>query len=313
MIINVNQLRAFFAAARHKSVTIAAEELMVTPPAVSMQIKQLEEKLCMRLLFRDGNSIRLTEVGSAVYQKSKGIFKQIKDMENYFEDISRARSGVLRIGCPSPTAKHVMPRLVNEFKKAYPEIRIILDVGNSAYLAKSILTRRNELAIIRQRPEDKRLKLRVFATEEVVLLCARNGKTLPVDKISVNQVANTPLIMQREGSGTRGVVLEFFARFGVTPFIVMESASVDLIKELISLDRGAGFLVRSAVQDELAAGILRSVSILEGVPQIHYGIGYLDRRDLSPAAWAFLRLLDQTSSFVPPRKQAEGSRTGPRR
>ncbi len=303
MIININQLRSFFTTAKHKSVAIAAEELMVTPPAVSMQIKQLEEKLCMRLMFRERNSIRLTEVGEAVFKKSKLIFKQIEEMEHYFEDISRAKSGVLRIGCPPTPAMHVMPRLVNEFEKIYPEIRIILDMGNSAYLVKSILTRRNELAVIRQRMDEKRLKIRGFATEEVVLVSASRGKALSVDKISVNQLGNIPLVMQQEGSGTREVVFEFFTRFKVTPFVVMESASVDLIKKMTSMDRGAGFLVRSAVQEELATGVLKSVSILEGIPQIHYGIGYLDRRTLSPAAWAFLRLLDQAEVLLPTGKQ----------
>ena len=82
MILNMNQLRAFHTAARLKSITRAAEALMVTPPAVTMQVKQLEETLDLRLLFREGNAIRLTDVGLEVYRRSRAVFAKLMEMEN---------------------------------------------------------------------------------------------------------------------------------------------------------------------------------------------------------------------------------------
>ena len=117
MILNINQLRAFHAAAKLKSITLAAQELMVTPPAISMQVKQLEEALEIKLMFRNGNSIQLTEVGHTIFKRCDRIFKQIKDMEDFLEDISTAKSGVLKIGCPQTPAKYVVPRLIAEFNK----------------------------------------------------------------------------------------------------------------------------------------------------------------------------------------------------
>ncbi len=299
MFLNINQLRAFYTVAKHKSVSEAAHQLMVTPPAVTMQVKQLEETLGIRLMFRDGNSIRLTEVGETVFKKSKLIFGRIKEMENFLEDISRAKSGVLRIGCPPTPAKYVLPRLISIFKKTYPEIRIVLEQGTSSNLVQSILRHQSELAVIRRRPDEKRLKVKVFGTEEIVLVAAYKSRIIATEEISVTNLSDTPIIMPQKGSATRRVVLEYLERFRVTPSIVMESASTDLIKELVSQDNGTCFLVRSAVQEELKSKALREIRILEGAPRIEYGIGYLQRKALSPAAWAFLRLLEQVRDILP--------------
>lgn len=299
MILNINQLRAFFTAAKFNSVSEAAHELMVTPPAVTMQVKQLEETLGIRLMFRHGNAIRLTDVGKTVFKKSKVIFGRIREMENFLEDISRAKSGVLRIGCPPTPAKYVMPRLISAFNKTYPEIRIVLEQGASANLVKSILQHQAELAVIRRRPQEKRLKVRVFGTEEILLVAAYKSRIITTREISVTNLPDIPIIIPQEGSATRRVVLEYLERFRVVPTVVMESASTDLIKELVSQDNGACFLVRSAVQQELKTNTLKQVRILEGAPRIEYGIGYLQRKTLSPAAWAFLRLLDHVGDILP--------------
>mgnify|MGYP006428576993 CR=1 FL=1 len=299
MILNINQLRAFYYAARLKSITLAAQELMVTPPAISMQVKQLEENLEIKLIFRDGNSIRITEVGQAVFERCDKIFKEIKDMEDYIEDISTSKMGVLKIGCPQTPAKYIMPRLIAEFKKTYPGIRILLNQGDNSEMLKSILNHKNELAVIRRRGDDTRLKVKSFGSENLVLVAAPKSRNLLVSEISITQLATIPLIVPQEGSATRDVVFEYFRKFKLTPTIIMESGSADLIKEVVAQDNGVSFLVRSAVQTELKNKTLRSIHVLEESPNIEYGIGYLKRTSLSPGAWAFLRHLDKLDEILP--------------
>jgi len=299
MILNINQLRAFYYAARLRSITLAAQELMVTPPAISMQVKQLEENLEIKLMFRDGNSIRITEVGKIVFEKCDKIFKEIKDMEDFIEDISTSKMGVLKIGCPQTPAKYIMPRLIAEFKKTYPGIRIILDQGDNSEMLKSILNHKNELAVIRRRGDEKRLKVKSFGSEDLVLVAAPESRNLLVSEISITQLATIPLIVPQEGSATRDVVFEYFQKFKLTPTIIMESGSADLIKEVVAQDNGVSFLVRSAVQNELRLKTLRSIRVLAGSPIIEYGIGYLKRVSLSPGAWAFLRHLDKLDKILP--------------
>ena len=298
MILNINQLRAFYSAAKYMNITKAAQELMVTPPAVSKQIKQLEETIEIRLIFRNGNSMRLTEPGENLFKRCQGIFEQIKETENYLVDISRAKSGVLKIGCPETPAKYFMPPLIAKFKKNYPGIRIVLDQGSSSDMIKSILDHKNELAVVRYRPEEKRIKVKIIATEELILIAAPKSKYIPTNEISVTQLSTIPLILPRYGAATRDVIREYLQKFKMTPIIAMESGNTDLIKQLVSQDDGVSFLVRSTVSEDLNKSKLRSINILAGPPTLEYGIGYLERRSLSPGAWAFLRLLDKYEDLI---------------
>jgi DNA-binding transcriptional LysR family regulator len=297
MILNMNQLRAFYTAAKSRSITKAADELMVTPPAITMQVKQLEETVGIRLLVRDGNSIRLTGTGEVVCKRAEKIFQEIHEMEGFLEDVSTGKSGELRIGCPETPLKRLMP-LIAEFKKNYPGIRVILDQGSNAEMVRSIGDHRNELAVIRYRPNNSRLKIKVIWKEEVVLIVPPKSVHLPGSEISIMLLSKIPLILRREGSAVREVVLEYLRKFKVKPSIAMESASIHLLKEFVQKDSGVAFVERDAVDEELKNGTLKAVRILEGSPTIEFGIGYRNRKDLSSPAWAFLRLLDKSDGLM---------------
>jgi len=293
MILNMNQLRSFYVAASLKSISGAAQALMVTPPAITIQVKQLEETIGIRLLVRDGNSIRLTDAGASVFKRAEKIFREIHDMEGFLEDMATGKTGELRIGCPEIPLKRLMP-IIDTFRKTYPGIRIIIDQGLNADMVKSVEDHHNELAVIRHKPSTSRLKIKVIWTDEVVLIRSPQSAHLSASEISVTQLSEVPLILRREGSAVREVVIEYLRKFKVTPLIAMETASVNLLKEIVRQDTGIGFIERDALNDELQSGMLHAVRILEGSPAIEFGIGYRNRKDLSPPAWAFLRLLDKS-------------------
>lgn len=272
---------------------------MVTPPAITMQIKQLEEDLGLRLVYRDGHAIELTEIGRSVFQRATRIFQDIRKMENFLEDVSTSRAGELRIGSPQTPAKFIMPRLISRFQKAYPGIRILLDQGTSSELAQKILNQEVDLAFVRYRPEEKRFKVKILGREEVVLVTETGSTYFAGDEISVTQLSEPPLIVPKAGSGMRQVVFEYLRRYQIKPNVAMESGSVAMIKERLRAGYGVSFLERYAVREELEQGILKPIRILEGSPTIQFGIGYGQRKHLSPAAWAFLRLLDKLDHLLP--------------
>jgi DNA-binding transcriptional LysR family regulator len=294
----MNQLRAFYTAAKWGSITRAAQELMVTPPAITMQVKQLERTVGIRLLFREGHAVRLTDVGEAVFKKAEDIFGEIREMENLFEDVSTGKSGQLRIGCTQTSAKYLMPPLITAFKDAYPGLRIVLDQGSNAEMVKGILDHKNELALIRNVPDDRRLKVRVIGRVEVVLTAARESVYFRSEKVSISELPKVPLIVPEQGSATRDVIFEYLRRFRVSPSVAIESANRDFIKELVRQDKGVSFFERYEM-NEPSEKVLREVRILEGAPVMEFGIGYLNRKNLSPAAWAFLRLLDKSEDLLP--------------
>jgi DNA-binding transcriptional LysR family regulator len=296
MIVNMNQLRSFYTAAKLNSITKAAQALMVTPPAITMHIKRFEENIGVRLITRNGNSIRLTRVGEGVIQRAELIFQEIHEMEGYLEDISSGKSGDLHVGCPEAPLRNLMP-LIETFKKTYPGVRIILDEGSNAEMIKSIIDHQNELAVIRYSPNNSKLKTKALWQHDIVLIASPASVHWPGSEISVMQLSQIPLVIRREGSAAREVVLEYLRKFKITPLIVAESASSALLKEFVQQDNGIGFIQRGTVENELKDGTLRLIQIIEGFPVIEDGIAYASRRELSPAAWAFLRLIDTSWPF----------------
>jgi len=121
-----------------------------------------------------------------------------------------------------------MPRLIAKFKDTYPGVKIIIDQGTNFKMVRNILDRQNELALMRYRPEEKRLKIKVIGGEDVMLIAAIGSQHLPTDEILVSQLSTVPLIVPKAGSGIRDVILEYLQRFKVAPNIAMESGSIDL-------------------------------------------------------------------------------------
>lgn len=267
---------------------------MVTPPAITMQVKQLEETVGIRLLVREGNSMHPTHAGQEVYKKAERIFQEIHETESLLEDMSTSKRGELRIGCPEMPGTHPIPKLIADFNTAYPGIKIIVDQGSDAEIVKSVEDRRNELAVVWPGPNTGRMKIRVIGKEELVLIASGKTSIAPGPELSVQALSEIPLVLKKEGSATREVVLEYLRKFRVHPRIASESANTSVIKEMVRQDNGVAFVKRNAVEDQLSDGSLKIVRILEGSPMMEVGIGYRNRRELSPAAWAFLRLLEKS-------------------
>ncbi|MBI5584296.1 MAG: LysR family transcriptional regulator [Deltaproteobacteria bacterium] len=298
MILNLNQLRSFHAAAKTGSITRAADELLVTPAAVTLQIKQLEENLGIKLLVRSGNSMQLTDAGGRVFERARKIFEDVQNLETFLADIGRMKSGVLKIGCSETAAVYVMPRLIKIFKQTYPDIKVIIDRGTNEDMIRSLLEHKHELLIVRHRPEDKRLKMRHMGRQEILLVASQESNLLTRETIPVAELGKIPLIVPLKGSATREIVHEYLKRFQVAPQVVMESSSTALIKKLVREDEGVSFLCRDVVEEELAKGVLKEIQLREGPLFIEYGIGYLNRNNLSRASLAFLRMLEQLKDLL---------------
>ena len=122
-------------------------------------------------------------------------------------------------------------------------------------------------------------------------MTAAESRHIAAKEIAITQMSSIPAILPKEGFGMRDVINEYLNLFKVVPNIVMESGSIALIKEMVRQDTGVSFLEKYAVKEELRSGVFKAIPILEGSPSIQFGIGYLQRKSLSPAAWAFLRML----------------------
>jgi DNA-binding transcriptional LysR family regulator len=296
MVLNVNQLRSFYTAAKCGSITKAAAELMVTPAAITSQVKQLEENIGLKLLFRSGNSMRLTESGSEVFGRIQKVFEDLDNLEVFISDISRGKSGELKIGCSETAAIYVIPRLIAAFQRAYPGIRVIIDRGTTYEMLAGLLDRKNELVVAHYRPDDKRLRMRFMGRKRITLIAANKSALLPQDSISITELNGIPLIAPVKGSATRDIMSKYLRQFKASPRIVMETSSIALTKRLVQQDKGVSFVCREGVNEEVSRKRLREIHILEGLPSIEYGVGYLNRNDLSEASLAFIRVIEKSKN-----------------
>lgn len=290
-MINFNQLRVFYQAAKHMSCTRAAEKLFITQPAVTAQIKQLEEACNLRLFKKKGRKIYLTDEGQTLYGYAQRVFQYEKEIECVIEEMRALKRGTLRLGTTKAYARYFMPFLITRFREAYPHIKIHLDEGSSLDMIHSLLDLKNEVAVIAKAEENPRVSFIPFSHEELVLITSTNHRWASRRSISIKELEKEPIIMKERGSGTRKQVNELLCKHGLEPEILMETSNTEFIKQLVERGDGVSFVVREAVAAELQQGKLVAVPLRGQKVFLDVSIAYLKDQPLSPPAQAFLKML----------------------
>ncbi len=290
-MVNFNQLRAFYYTAKFQSCTKAAEKLFITQPAVTAQLKALEEYCDLKLFKKKGRNIFLTDEGKALFEHARKIFEWEREIEALIEDMRELKIGVLRLGSTKTYARYVMPSIIGRFHESYPQIKILLDEGSSLDLVHSLLDLRNEVVIIAKVEDNPRVQFTPFSCEELILILPPGHELAAQDQVSIKDLHGTPLIMKERGSGTRKLVNELFASFGIKPNVLMETSNTELLKQMVSRGDGVAFVVKGAVEGELASGGLVTVPLDCGPILLDVSIAHLRAERLSRAAQAFLSMI----------------------
>jgi DNA-binding transcriptional LysR family regulator len=292
MYLNLNQLRAFYTAAYFGSISIAAHKLMVTPPAVTMQIKILEKTLGTKLILRKGKSIRLSETGTVLLKKCGIIFRNLYKLEDWADTFSVFNQSTIQIGCTPSAAKYLVPPIIKTFHEKQPNLQIKMLQRPSPELIENVVNSSIEIAIIvtGQGDKKKKVKTRIFKKERLALIAAPDSTYISGKKISINKLSSIPLILQRKGLEIRAVLLDYFNKFNIKPKVKFELENETLIKELVKTDKGVCFLPFISIKHEVENGQLKVVKISEGLPQINYCIAYLKRSSLSSISESFINM-----------------------
>jgi DNA-binding transcriptional LysR family regulator len=295
-LINFNQLRVFYHAAKHLNFTRGAKELCITQPAVTAQIKLLEESCTFKLFKKRGRKLHLTDEGKTLYRYAENVFEYEKDIEDAIEGMRKLKTGTLRLGTTKTYARYFMPFLVGRFREAYPQVKIHLDEGSSRDMSRSLLDFRNEVAIVARAEDHPSVRFTPFSREEVALILSPRHPFSQKSGVGVRELASEPIIMKETGSGTRKLVNELFAKYGVSPNVLMETSNTEFIKELVQQGAGLSFLVREAVAAEVQAGKLVTVPIQKETMLLDVSIAQLKDQHLSPPAKAFLHVLGRLAT-----------------
>lgn len=283
------QLEIFEAIARLGSFTRASEELFLTQPTVSMQMKKLSEMVGVPLIEQSGKKIYLTEDGQELAQATREIFGIMDRFTMSVAERQGLKKGQLRLMAIT-TASYFAPRLLGEFAKLYPGIDVSLRVTNKEQVLASIANNLDDLYLLGQPPEDMEIESTPIMDNPIIVLAAPDHPLANEKNISLKRLAQEPWLMREKGSGTRNAIERRFGELGITVRPRLELGSNEAIKQAILTGLGISALSR----DTLTLNQPGQFAILDvqGFPILrHWYAIYPAGRKLSVAARAFLDYL----------------------
>ncbi|HEA26262.1 MAG TPA: LysR family transcriptional regulator [Ectothiorhodospiraceae bacterium] len=258
------RLQVFHTVARLLSFTKAAETLHMTQPAVTFQVRQLEEYFNTRLFDRTHNRISLTEAGDRVFGYADKIFVIYSEMENAVRELTGEVSGVLMIGASTTIAEYMLPALLGDFKNKYPDVNIRLQVANTDGIVSMIENNIIDLGVVEAPVTNKNLVVEKCRSDHMVLAVPPGHPLANEKSVPISRLTEFPYICREEGSGTREVMLEALSQEGIDVCnmnMVMELGSPEAVKGAVEADMGISILSRATINKELLLGTLVSVDL----------------------------------------------------
>ena len=279
------QLRVFSEVARHLSFARAAQALHLTPPAVTMQVKELEGHVGLPLFERSGRQVALTTVGEYMLVHARKILATLKDAEDTAARLQKLEAGQLAIGMVS-TAKYFLPRLLAEFRREHPAIEIRLVVGNREQLVHMLHANEVDIAIMGRPPQELATRAEPFAAHPHVFVAAPDHPLVRVTPLPVEALRAHDFILREPGSGTRAAMERFLSDARVAPQVTMEMSSNETIKQAVMAGMGLSFLSLHTLGLELDNRLIALLDV-ERTPVLRaWNVVHTLSKLLSPAAEA---------------------------
>ncbi|MCY4420701.1 MAG: LysR family transcriptional regulator [Gammaproteobacteria bacterium] len=261
MNITFRQLQVFEAVARRLSFTQAAEELFLTQPAVSMQVRQLENVVGIPLYEQLGKRIHLTEAGKLMLRYRTEIRNQVEEANKELNDLKGTEGGHLQITVAS-TVNYFAARLLSEFCQQYPRIRVSFDVTNRATLLKQLESNNTDLALMGSPPGEMELIGEPFMDNPLVIIAPPNHPLVDEKDIPLRKLKDDPLIMREVGSGTRVAMERFFMEKKNFKLIsTIEMNSNEAIKQSVEAGLGLGIVSMHTIELEIEVGRLKVLDV----------------------------------------------------
>ena len=258
----------FRAVAEQSSFRKAAEELYLTQPAVSLQIKALEEDLGVQLFDRTGAHITLTAADSVLLGYAQQVNALLAQTEHDIAALSGEHAGQLALGASTTIAQYVLPRLLGEFCREHPRVHPTLISGNTEHIVDAVEKQKIALGFIEGPARSRDVKTEAFLEDELVLIVSTAHEWAERKAVSCSELAAIPLLMRERGSGTRHVIEMALERLGVkrsSLHIVMELDSTEAIKSAVEAGLGIGFVSRWAIAKDLRLNNSFKIVNVEGL------------------------------------------------
>ena len=293
----LRQLEVFKAIVHFGSYTRAAEELFLTQPTVSMQIKKLTDAVGLPLFEQVGKKIYLTNAGRELYQTCLGVFEHFARFEVVVADMKGLKAGKLRLAVVT-TAKYFTTRLLGMFCQQYPGVDVSLKVTNRERVLERMADNQDDLYILGQLPKEVDAVAQAFLKNPLVVLASVNHPLANEKKITPKRIAEEPFISREPSSGTRMATERFFADQGLKLKIRMELGSNEAIKQAIIGGLGISVLSRHTLALDAPTGQLTVLDVQNFPIDRHWYYAYPSGKQLSIVAQAFLEYLQQAPQLL---------------
>jgi DNA-binding transcriptional LysR family regulator len=282
----LRQLSVFASVAKHLSFVRAAEELHLTQPAVSMQIKELEAAVELPLFERAGRVVRLTMPGEYLLVYARRVLATLREAQTVMAGLRGLEAGRMTIGMVS-TAEYFLPRLLARFRAEHPAVQMRLSVGNREELVRRLRDNEVDLAVMGRPPRDLDTRGEPFAAHPLSIIASPEHPLARRRRLAPKSLDAEEFILREPGSGTRAAMEQFFRDQRISPPVAMEMSSNETIKQAVIANMGLAFVSLHTVALELAAGQLVALQVT-GLPLLRsWHIVNIQGKPLSPAAEAF--------------------------
>jgi DNA-binding transcriptional LysR family regulator len=278
----------------------AADELVITQPTVSAQIRALENQYGVVLFKRIGRRVELTDSGRRLSKYAKRVFDLSTRIEELLNDICRSEEGIIRLGIGKSYGKYFISPLLSRFQKKFPKVKIILKEGNSEDIFNSILRYEIDFGLlgINIVLARKRLELIRIQKEEILLVVWPLHRLTNRKSVCFSDLKDEPIVLREKGSGVRDLIVAKFEQEKIKPNIVIETENVSTLIEFIKEEEGVGFLSKFVAEKELGTGTLRAISFQKKLYIDGY-LAFLKNSYFSQMKKAFLKALVEYISKGP--------------
>jgi DNA-binding transcriptional LysR family regulator len=286
--MNLRQLHVFSSVARHMSFSQAAEELMMSQPAVSQQVRSLEQQLDVKLFEWTGQRLFLTEAGEAIREHAELMLTEEQQMELQLAELRGPTRGGLALGANTTGGMYVLPAIARAFVELHPQSELTLQIEGTNRIVDRIMQNFIDVAVVTGPLTDERLTISDLYCDQLMLIVSPAHPFARRDTVTAEEAAAARWVLYAPGSRTRALVLRAFEDLSLKPGVAMQLASTEAVKKGVEANMGVAMVSRYAVERELKLGELVRVPI-EGL-EIERPIHALHRKDkrLTPLAARFL-------------------------
>jgi LysR family transcriptional regulator, low CO2-responsive transcriptional regulator len=287
--MDFDQLETFISVARLLSFSRAADKRFRTQPAISSQIRLLEEEVGAKLLDRSGGKVSLTASGKVFLKFAEELLESRKAMLAGIAETERVPRGEIVVGANEGTCLHILPEVFAEFKKQYPDVNISITRSDYARILESVIDNSVDFGVVSLPVDDARLKAVLIHRDELVIIAPPQHPLakLKAKSATVAEVAKFPLVVPK-GGHTRDALEDLFFERKLKPRYIMELDSSELLKRFVAADAGVGFIARSNVIEDVRANSLATIPISDATIRRDLALVFRKDKSLSRAARAFI-------------------------